>query len=195
MMRMSAVKAVGGALCALPLAAQLAGCAWPGVEAGSTFNCDRARGLPCTSLSDVEALRQTGRLHVSAEAPLVDRNEAAPQATASLVRERARAGAADRPARLPETLLRVWVASWTDDTGAWHAPSVVYVPVAPARWAGERWRTQASRRAAFVHAAAADETPETGDAPESAEALDAYAKSVSAMKDALRHGLAGEAQP
>lgn len=51
------------------------------------------------------------------------------------------------PRRIPEVILRLWIAPWTDDAGTFHTAETLYVTVKEARWADARERRRAVRPA------------------------------------------------
>lgn len=51
------------------------------------------------------------------------------------------------PRRIPEAIVRLWIAPWTDDRGVFHTAETLYVTVREARWADARERRPAPRPA------------------------------------------------
>lgn len=88
----------------------------------------------------------------SASAEALDAPESAPSASAAGAASSAAPAAARRsdwpaglaatasPGRIPEKLLRLWIAPWTDEAGDLHDASYVFVRVAHARWATAKRR-------------------------------------------------------
>lgn len=151
-----------------------------GLDAGSTFNCGKGQGVPCTSvetLSRAHAARtlphqreEEARAPIPSAAPtqnapaagLLTTGEAAlPADLIAAVKAaqdedpRRHYGAVrldgktpgSFPRRIPEVILRLWIAPWTDDAGTFHTAETLYVTVKEARWAQARERRPAVRPA------------------------------------------------
>lgn len=160
-----------------------------GLDAGSTFNCGKGSGVPCTSVETLHLRHEARTLpYQKAEeakasqaafenslvapvdaaaptAPKVDANASKPSALpldpAAAVKA-AEASSPGRqysavrldgkapgcfPRRIPEVILRLWIAPWTDDAGTFHTAETLYVTVKEARWADARERRRAVRPA------------------------------------------------
>lgn len=151
-----------------------------GLDAGSTFNCGKGQGVPCTSvetLSRAHAARtlphqreEEARAPIPSAAPtqnapaaglLTTGEVALPADLIAAVKAaqdedpRRHYGAVrldgktpgSFPRRIPEVILRLWIAPWTDDAGTFHTAETLYVTVKEARWAQARERRPAVRPA------------------------------------------------
>lgn len=151
-----------------------------GLDAGSTFNCGKGQGVPCTSvetLSRAHAARtlphqreEEARAPILSAAPAQNAPAAGPLTTgeAALPADPIAAVKAAQsedprrhygavrldgkapgsfPRRIPEVILRLWIAPWTDDAGTFHTAETLYVTVKEARWAQARERRPAARPA------------------------------------------------
>ena len=160
-----------------------------GLDAGSTFNCGKGKGVPCTSVETLSLEHAARTLPyqkeeearasraafgnalaapVDAAAPTasrVDANASKPSALpldpiaavkAAEASSPGRQYSAVRldgkapgrfPRRIPEVILRLWIAPWTDDKGTFHTAETLYVTVKEARWAEPRERRPAQRPA------------------------------------------------
>lgn len=160
-----------------------------GLDAGSTFNCGKGSGVPCTSVETLHLRHEARTLpYQKAEeakasqaafenslvapvdaaaptAPKVDANASKPSALpldpiaavkASEASSPGRQYSAVRldgktpgrfPRRIPEVILRLWIAPWTDDKGTFHTAETLYVTVKEARWAEARERRPVQRPA------------------------------------------------
>lgn len=151
-----------------------------GLDAGSTFNCGKGQGVPCTSvetLSRAHAARtlphqreEEARAPALSAAPTQNAPAAGPLTTgeaalpadpiaavkAAQSEDPRRHNGAVRldgkapgsfPRRIPEVILRLWIAPWTDDAGTFHTAETLYVTVKEARWAQARERRPAARPA------------------------------------------------
>lgn len=156
-----------------------------GLDAGSTFNCAKGEGVPCTSVETLSLEHAARTLPyqkeeearasraafgnalaapVDAAAPTasrVDANASKPSALpldpiaavkAAEASSPGRQYSAVRldgkapvrfPRRIPEVILRLWIAPWTDDAGTFHTAETLYVTVKEARWADARERRPA----------------------------------------------------
>lgn len=160
-----------------------------GLDAGSTFNCGKGEGVPCTSVETLSLEHAARTLPyqkeeearasraafgnalaapVDAAAPTasrVDANASKPSALpldpiaavkAAEASSPGRQYSAVRldgkapgrfPRRIPEVILRLWIAPWTDDAGTFHTAETLYVTVKEARWAEARERRPVQRPA------------------------------------------------
>lgn len=209
-----------------------------GLDAGSTFNCEKNGGLPCTSVEAIhlrhaerslpyqleerpnfvfesslgeEALssmplpanesldtQSTDKTEVPEKNSLTARTDdvaGKPLSAADLVKaaenrsirpssirfvdansdpaSRGEAPTGRFPRRIPEVILRLWIAPWTDDDGSFHTAETLYVTVREARWAEARERRPAKRPAVRLErlghpasqsgASAANETDDTSE--------------------------------
>lgn len=173
-----------------------------GLDAGSTFNCDKGRGVPCTSVETLHLQHEARTLPyqkeeeartsqvafenalmapVDAVAPIaptaVPATSSKPSALpadpvaavkAAEASDPRRASSAVRldgkapgsfPRRIPEVILRLWVAPWTDDKGTFHTAETLYVTVKEARWAEARERRPAHRPAVRLGSRPSAEKP------------------------------------
>ena len=172
-----------------------------GLDAGSTFNCDKGRGVPCTSVETLHLQHEARTLPyqkeeeartaqvafenalvapVDAAAPTASRVDAAASKPSALPADPAaavkaaealdprRASSAVRlegktpgsfPRRIPEVILRLWIAPWTDDKGTFHTAETLYVTVKEARWAEARERRPAQRPAVRLGSRPSAEKP------------------------------------
>lgn len=151
-----------------------------GLDAGSTFNCGKGQGVPCTSVETLSRAHAARTLphqrEEEARAPILSAapTQNAPAAGARTTGEvalpadpiaavkaaqsedpRRHYGAVrldgkapgSFPRRIPEVILRLWIAPWTDDAGTFHTAETLYVTVKEARWAQARERRPAVRPA------------------------------------------------
>ena len=172
-----------------------------GLDAGSTFNCGKGEGVPCTSVETLSLEHAARTLPyqkeeearasraafgnalaapVDAAAPTasrVDANASKPSALpldpiaavkAAEASSPGRQYSAVRldgktpgsfPRRIPEVILRLWIAPWTDDAGTFHTAETLYVTVKEARWAEARVRRPAQRPAVRLGNASRTEKP------------------------------------
>lgn len=113
--------------------------------------------------------------------------------------------ASHAPARLPEVIVTIWIAPWTDDEGDFHEGERIHARAFDARWAAARRRADiASQRRAVVqlpfgslsasHAAAADRpaphTPEVRN-PRSTSVDTPFGAGASAFQEARDAALKG----
>ena len=160
-----------------------------GLDAGSTFNCGKGEGVPCTSVETLSLEHAARTLPyqkeeearasraafgnalaapVDAAAPTASRLDAnaskpsalpldpiaavkaaealAPRRVSSAVRLDGKTPGSF-PRRIPEVILRLWIAPWTDDKGTFHTAETLYVTVKEARWAEARERRPVQRPA------------------------------------------------
>lgn len=173
-----------------------------GLDAGSTFNCDKGQGVPCTSVETLHLRHEARTLPYqkeeearasalatsavlpdptvpnaptsSAAAPAnVPQSSSLPSDPIAAVKA-AEASSPGRqhsavrldgkapgrfPRRIPEVILRLWIAPWTDDTGTFHTAETLYVTVKEARWAEARERRPAQRPAVRLGNASRTEKP------------------------------------
>ena len=160
-----------------------------GLDAGSTFNCGKGEGVPCTSVETLSLEHAARTLPyqkeeearasraafgnalaapVDAAAPTasrVDANASKPSALPLDPIAAVKAAEASSPGRqytavrldgkapgrfprrIPEVILRLWIAPWTDDKGTFHTAETLYVTVKEARWAEARERRPVQRPA------------------------------------------------
>ena len=160
-----------------------------GLDAGSTFNCGKGEGVPCTSVETLSlehaartlpyqkeeearasqaAFEDALAAPVEASAPTPFNGDAAASKPSALPADPAaavkaaealdprRVSSAVRldgktpgrfPRRIPEVILRLWIAPWTDDKGTFHTAETLYVTVKEARWAEARERRPVQRPA------------------------------------------------
>lgn len=172
-----------------------------GLDAGSTFNCGKGEGVPCTSVETLSLEHAARTLPyqkeeearasraafgnalaapVDAAAPTasrVDANASKPSALpldpiaavkAAEALDPRRVSSAVRldsktpgsfPRRIPEVILRLWIAPWTDDKGTFHTAETLYVTVKEARWAEARERRPVQRPAVRLGNASRTEKP------------------------------------
>lgn len=172
-----------------------------GLDAGSTFNCGKGEGVPCTSVETLslehaartlpyqkeEEARASQAAFENALAAPVDASVPTPfnaDAAASkpsalpldpiAAVKAAEASSPGRqysavrldgkapgrfPRRIPEVILRLWIAPWTDDAGTFHTAETLYVTVKEARWAEARERRPAQRPAVRLGNASRTEKP------------------------------------
>lgn len=173
-----------------------------GLDAGSTFNCGKGEGAPCTSVETLSlehaartlpyqkaeeakasqaAFESAVVAPVDAVAPIaptaVPATSSKPSALpadpvaavkAAEASDPRRASSAVRldgkapgsfPRRIPEVILRLWVAPWTDDKGTFHTAETLYVTVKEARWAEARERRPAHRPAVRLGSRPSAEKP------------------------------------
>lgn len=172
-----------------------------GLDAGSTFNCAKGEGVPCTSVETLSLEHAARTLPYQKEeearasqaafenslvapvdaatptAPKVDANASKPSALpldpiaavkAAEASSPGRQYSAVRldgkapgrfPRRIPEVILRLWIAPWTDDAGTFHTAETLYVTVKEARWAEARERRPAQRLAVRLGNASRTEKP------------------------------------
>lgn len=172
-----------------------------GLDAGSTFNCGKGKGVPCTSVETLSLEHAARTLPyqkeeearasqaasenalvapVDAAAPTPSTADAAASKPSALPSDpiaavkAAEASSPDRrysavrldgkasgrfPRRIPEVILRLWIAPWTDDKGTFHTAETLYVTVKEARWAEARERRPAHRPAVRLGSASGIEKP------------------------------------
>ena len=173
-----------------------------GLDAGSTFNCGKGEGVPCTSVETLSlehaartlpyqkaeeakasqaAFENAVVAPVDAVAPIAptavpsdsSKPSALPADPAAAVKaaealDPRRASSAARldgkapgsfPRRIPEVILRLWIAPWTDDKGTFHTAETLYVTVKEARWAEARERRLAHRPAVRLGSRPSAEKP------------------------------------
>lgn len=161
-----------------------------GLDAGSTFNCGKGQGVPCTSVETLHLRHEARTLPYQKEeearasalatsavlpdpvvpnapTPNTAAPATAPQSSALPSDPIAAVKAAENldpsrrhtavrldgqapgsfPRRIPEVILRLWIAPWTDDAGTFHTAETLYVTVKEARWADARERRRAVRPA------------------------------------------------
>lgn len=160
-----------------------------GLDAGSTFNCGKGEGVPCTSVETLSLEHAARTLPyqkeeearasraafgnalaapVDAAAPTPFNADAAASKPSALpldpiaavkaaeALDPRRVSSAVRldgktpgrfPRRIPEVILRLWIAPWTDDKGTFHTAETLYVTVKEARWAEARERRPVQRPA------------------------------------------------
>lgn len=160
-----------------------------GLDAGSTFNCGKGEGVPCTSVETLSlehaartlpyqkeeearasqaACENALAAPVDASAPTPFNGDAAASKPSALpldpiaavkaaeALDPRRVSSAVRldgktpgrfPRRIPEVILRLWIAPWTDDKGTFHTAETLYVTVTEARWAEARERRPVQRPA------------------------------------------------
>ena len=209
-----------------------------GLDAGSTFNCGKGEGVPCTSVETLHLRHEARTLPYQKEeearasalatsAVLPDptvpnaptpSNAAAPanvpQSSSLPSDPIAAVKAAENldpsrrtsavrldgkapgsfPRRIPEVILRLWIAPWTDDAGTFHTAETLYVTVKEARWAEARERRPArhpavrlgGRPSAEKPSDASDEDLETNVKTESGrllrEAKTAFEKTMESVR-------------
>lgn len=157
----------------------LSGCgSLTGLDAGSDFSCPMKPGVSCRSLSDTyedsvkgrtadrierdKALEQASKgLPEIAEDKPADKDNAA-KAAATQFGEGIRPQAPDAqkavppqkesstPKRLPEVIVTIWIAPWTDDEGDFHEGERIHARAFDARWAAARRRAEAADSSAVV---------------------------------------------
>ena len=174
-----------------------------GLDAGSTFNCEKGSGVPCTSVETLHLRHEARTLPYQKEeearasqiafenaltAPVdssvptpstagvpatSSKPSALPADPAAAVKaaeasDPRRASSAVRldgkapgsfPRRIPEVILRLWIAPWTDDAGTFHTAETLYVTVKEARWAEARERRPAQRPAVRLGSRPSAEKP------------------------------------
>lgn len=134
------------------LTSALAGCAdMSGLGASSKFNCHAPEGIPCMSVSGIDANQRAGTL------PLL-RPEAAPAMAAAVASAPARLQGPQRllpvgAIRSEPAVVRVWIAPWQDSDGDLNDEGYLYMQVDSGRWLIEHNRARIQR--AFAPAAGA----------------------------------------
>lgn len=151
------------------LFAALSGCgSLTGLNAGDDFSCPMTPGVSCRSLSDTyedsvrgrtpDRLERDKAIEAASKAlPEIadepsdkqDAPEAAPAEKASAVKAAVQK-AGDNPKRLPEVIVTIWIAPWTDDEGDFHEGERIHARAFDARWAAARRRAEAAEARAVV---------------------------------------------
>ncbi len=152
----------------------LAGCSnLSGLGGSASFQCKAPEGIPCMSVSGVDANERAGTLPLLR--PTAARSAEQAPANGGAVRADAAAAAASGPSRpsrvtlLPAgairsepTVIRMWIAPWEDVDGDLHDQSLIYLQADSGRWLIEHNRERIRR--AFGPAAAAKAAPPPADA-------------------------------
>lgn len=166
--------------CALAILLPLSGCgSLTGLDADSDFSCPMKPGVSCRSLSDTyedsvkgrtpdrierdKAIEQASKgLPDISEEKSDDKGDAAKVATTefgqALMAQAPDANAKAQPARrdagtpkrLPEVIVTIWIAPWTDDEGDFHEGERIHARAFDARWAAARRRAEAADASAVV---------------------------------------------
>ncbi len=160
------------------LFAALSGCgSLTGLNAGDDFSCPMTPGVSCRSLSDTyedsvrgrtpDRLERDKAIEAASKAlPEIadepsdkqDAAQAAPADKASAVKAAVQK-AGDNPKRLPEVIVTIWIAPWTDDEGDFHEGERIHARAFDARWAAARRRAEAAEARAVVQLPFANRTP------------------------------------
>lgn len=167
------------ALATLPLALALSGCGTlTGLNAENDFSCPMTPGVSCRSLSDTYEDSVRGRTPDRIErdkaieaaskglpeiegtnGKAADETPAGPAvhtvkadaAQASVAAPAARAPERrSSPKRLPEVIVTIWIAPWTDDEGDFHEGEMIHARAFDARWAAARRRAESTDRGSAV---------------------------------------------
>ena len=167
------------ALATLPLALALSGCGTlTGLNAENDFSCPMTPGVSCRSLSDTYEDSVRGRTPDRIErdkaieaaskglpeiegtnGKAADETPAGPAvhtvkadaAQASVAAPAARAPERrSSPKRLPEVIVTIWIAPWTDDEGDFHEGEMIHARAFDARWAAARRRAESADRGSAV---------------------------------------------
>jgi conjugal transfer pilus assembly protein TraV len=169
----------------------LAGCAdLSGLGASSKFNCKAPEGIPCMSVSGIDANERAGTLPLLRTA---DKVVSAAPGTASDAVRAADGGPSLQAAprrllpsgaiRSDPTVARIWIAPWEDTDGDLHDEHYVYMQLDSGRWLIEHNRQRIQRAfapgtargssvadAAPASAAGAPPSPAPSPAPQSVQA-------------------------
>ena len=158
------------ALATLPLALALSGCGTlTGLNAENDFSCPMTPGVSCRSLSDTYEDSVRGRtpdrierdkaIEAATNGKAADETPAGPAvqtvkadaAQASVAAPAARAPERrSSPKRLPEVIVTIWIAPWTDDEGDFHEGEMIHARAFDARWAAARRRAESADRGSAV---------------------------------------------
>lgn len=133
-----------------------------GLDASDEFACPRPNGVPCQSLTDTyqASLAQPGSAvpaknienTVTGDSRFADATDAA--VAAPLRREVTDSNGHllfSEPQRVPEKLITVFIAPWTDSQGNLHEGETIYTAVQQARWAVDARRAQLAREQAALN--------------------------------------------
>lgn len=151
------------------LFAALSGCgSLTGLNAGDDFSCPMTPGVSCRSLSDTyedsvrgrtpDRLERDKAIEAASKAlPEIadepsDKQDApeAPAAEKASAVKAAGQKTGDNPKRLPEVIVTIWIAPWTDDEGDFHEGERIHARAFDARWAAARRRAEAAEARAVV---------------------------------------------
>lgn len=153
--QLEAVLAVASA----SLAALLSGCANPsGLGGDSAFGCKAPAGVPCMSITGVEANLRAGNLPAQRATPTIARGDdtrpmpsaptaavatattgtTVPRAEVAEVQAGPAPEAVPRPLRSSPRLMRIWLAPWEDADGDLIDQTYVYLQVDSGRWLVDR---------------------------------------------------------
>lgn len=167
------------ALATLPLALALSGCGTlTGLNAENDFSCPMTPGVSCRSLSDTYEDSVRGRTPdrierdkaieaASKGLPEIEgtNGKAADETPAGPAVHTVKADAAQAsvaapavraperrssPKRLPEVIVTIWIAPWTDDEGDFHEGEMIHARAFDARWAAARRRAESADRGSAV---------------------------------------------
>lgn len=161
------------ALATLPLALALSGCGTlTGLNAENDFSCPMTPGVSCRSLSDTYEDSVRGRTPdrierdkaieaASKGLPEIEgtNGKAADETPAGPAVQTVKADAAQAsvaapavraPERLPEVIVTIWIAPWTDDEGDFHEGEMIHARAFDARWAAARRRAESADRGSAV---------------------------------------------
>lgn len=167
------------ALATLPLALALSGCGTlTGLNAENDFSCPMTPGVSCRSLSDTYEDSVRGRTPdrierdkaieaASKGLPEIEgtNGKAADETPAGPAVQTVKADAAQAsvaapavraperrssPKRLPEVIVTIWIAPWTDDEGDFHEGEMIHARAFDARWAAARRRAESADRGSAV---------------------------------------------
>ena len=160
------------ALATLPLALALSGCGTlTGLNAENDFSCPMTPGVSCRSLSDTYEDSVRGRTpdRIERDKAIEAASKGLPEiegtngkaademppgpairtvkADAAQASEAAPAARAPErrssPKRLPEVIVTIWIAPWTDDEGDFHEGEMIHARAFDARWAAARGEPKA----------------------------------------------------
>lgn len=166
-------------LAAAALSMTLTGCgALTGLNASDDFACPMTPGVSCRSLSDTYEDSVKGRTvdkierdkvvqEASKDLPDIEPEEKDPLVQEPAVRALTEAPknpdqepkmkgyklvpeTRTSPKRIPEVLVTIWIAPWTDDEGDFHEGEVIHAKAFDARWAAARRRAETAGGQAAV---------------------------------------------
>lgn len=179
-------------LAGVVLTITLVGCAdMSGLGAASKFNCHAPEGIPCMSVSGIDANQRAGTL------PLLR-----PESALAMAAAAASASAPARPQgpqrllpagaiRSDPAVVRVWIAPWQDSDGDLNDEGYLYMQVDSGRWLIEHNRSRIQR--AFAPAAAARESGSTAAAAAAPASAPAAAPArMPAVNRAMQQGPAAQ---
>lgn len=108
----------------------LSGCA----GLNSNFSCSKKPGVMCSSLDQVNTMVDQGKIGAPSNDNMTSSKTSLKNLPTDFTSYSLNTTQPDNPLRYPETLMRIWVAPYEDDSGNYHGSSTLYTVAKKGQW-------------------------------------------------------------